>query len=161
MTDATRPADSALGYAAASLRLADLVGRARTEVRVYANDLDGRVYATDPVLEAVRAFLLRSPASHFAVLLRDETRLRLEGSRLTDLLGRLPSRAGVRVVRAEDTDLKEDLVVADGRVYFYPLRRDPPAEPVESRRDAAVLGKRLAEAWEFAEPSVEFRHLPV
>ena len=161
MTDAASPSPAPDALAAAAGRLAALIGRARSEVRIYAYDLDARLYAAEPVLEAARAFLLRSPSSRLAVLLRDETRLRLEGNRLVDLMQRLPSRTGLRVPRPEDTDLAEDLVVVDGHTYYYPLRRDPPAEPVESRRDAVVLAKRLAEAWEFAEVSMEFRHFTV
>lgn len=161
MTDTPQPTAFRDAFAAVSERLAGLIARARSDVRVYANDLDARLYAAEPVLEATRAFLLRGPTSHFAILIRDEGRLRVEGNRLVDLLKRLPSRASVRVTRPEDTDLNEDLLVVDDHTYYYPLRRDPPAEPVESRRDAIVLAKRLAEAWEFAEPSAEFRQFTV
>lgn len=161
MNDTSQPTTFRDAFAPVSERLAGLIARAHSEVRLFAFDLDGRLYAAEPVLEATRAFLLRGPTSHFAVLIRDESRLRLEGNRLVDLLKRLPSRAAVRVTRPEDTDLNEDLLVVDGHTYYYPLRRDPPAEPVESRRDATVLAKRLAEAWDFAEPSVEFRQFTV
>lgn len=161
MTD--EPADRVPrdAFTLAAAQLARVFDAARWDVRLYSQDLDGRVYAAEPVVAAARGFLLRGPSSHLTVLVRDESRLRLEGNRLVDLLQRLPSRAGLRVPRPEDSDLNEDLVVVDGLVYYYPLRRDPPAGPVESRRDAAVLGKRLADAWELAEPSVEFRQLTV
>jgi hypothetical protein len=150
-------------FAAAAEELARLFDRARWDVRLYSHDLDSRVYATEGMLEAVRAFLLRSPKSHLRILLQDESRIRMEGSRLVDLLQRLPSRASVRAAKPEDRDdnpLGDDLVLIDEGVYFRPLTRgdDDSHAPVESRRDATVLAQRFAELWDHAEPSVEFRH---
>jgi len=36
-------------------------------------ELDGRVYAAEPVLAAVRRFLLRSPKSQLQILIQDES----------------------------------------------------------------------------------------
>ena len=150
-------------FATAAEQLARLFDGARWDVRVYSLDLDGRVYAAEPVLAAVRSFLLRSPKSQLQILLQDESRIRMEGSRLIDLLQRLPSRAAVRTPTAEQGDaarLGDDVVVIDERVYFRPLTRsdDDRHAPVESRRDAVVLAQRFTDLWDQSEPSVEFRH---
>jgi len=163
MTDepkATAPLDF---YAAAAAELTRLFDAARWDVRLYSHDLDGRVYATEEVLDAVRRFLLRSPKSQLRILLQDESRVRLEGSRLIDLLQRLPSRATVRAAPAEQSDetrLGNDVVVLDEEVYFRPLTRtdDDRHAAVESRRDAVVLAQRFLDLWDKSEPSVEFRH---
>ena len=150
-------------FTVASETLAQLFDAARWDVRLYSHDLDSRVYASEGMLEAVRQFLLRSPKSQLRILLQDESRVRMEGSRLVDLLQRLPSRASVRVVTAEqgeETRLGSDVAVIDEEVYVRPLMRgdgDSHA-PVESRRDAAILAQRFLEVWDHAEPSVEFRH---
>lgn len=149
-------------FAQAAAQLAQLFAAARWDVRLYTRDLDSRVYAAEPVLEAVREFLLRSPKSRLRILLLDESRVRMEGSRLIDLLQRLPSRAAVHTPAAERVDdarLGDDVVVADEARYLRPLVRDVdgPA-PVESRRESAVLGQRFDELWDHSEPSVEFRH---
>ena len=55
MTDepkATAPLDF---YAAAAAELTRLFDAARWDVRLYSHDLDGRVYATEEVLDAVKA----------------------------------------------------------------------------------------------------------
>jgi hypothetical protein len=159
--DAPKPRDF---FAAAVEQLARLFDVARWDVHLYSLDLDGRVYAAEPVLAAVRRFLLRSPKSQLQILLQDESRVRMEGSRLIDLLQRLPSRAAVRTPPAEQGDaarLGDDVVVIDERVYFRPLARgeDDRHAPVESRRDAAVLVQRFTDLWDQSGPSVEFRHL--
>lgn len=152
-------------FARTAEQLARLFDGARWDVLVYTRDLDSRLYAAEPVLEAVRQFLLRSPKSHLRILLLDESRVRMEGSRLIDLLQRLPSRAAVHTPAAghgEDARLGEDLVVIDEGVYFRPTARGDDAHgPVESRRDAVVLAQRFTELWDQSVPSVEFRHLPL
>ncbi len=150
-------------YAAAADELTRLFDAARWDVRLYSHDLDSRVYATEGMLEAVRRFLLRSPKSQLRILLQDESRVRLEGSRLIDLLQRLPSRATVRaapVEQSDETRLGGDVAVFDEAVYFRPLTRteDDRHAAVESRRDATVLAQRFLEVWDHSEPSVEFRH---
>jgi hypothetical protein len=149
-------------FAQAATQLARLFETARWDVRLYTHDLDSRVYATEPMLEAVRQFLLRSPKSALRILLLDESRVRMEGSRLIDLLQRLPSCAAVHtpaVERVDDARLGDDVVVVDETRYLRPLARggDGPA-PVESRRESAVLAQRFDELWDHSEPSVEFRH---
>jgi hypothetical protein len=158
--DARAPRDF---FAAAAEQLAGLFDAARWDVRLYSLELDGRVYAAEPVLAAVRRFLLRSPKSQLQILLQDESRVRMEGSRLIDLLQRLPSRSAVRTPTAEQGDaarLGDDVAVIDERIYFRPLTRgdDDRHAPVESRRDAAVLAQRFTDLWDQSEPSVEFRH---
>lgn len=150
-------------FANATEQLVRLFDSARWDVLVYTRDLDSRIYAAEPVLEAVRQFLLRSPKSHLRILLLDESRVRMEGSRLIDLLQRLPSRAAVHtpaVEQVEEPRLGDDVVVVDESVYFRPAtRRDDAQVPVESRRDAAVLAQRFSDLWDQSEPAVEFRHL--
>lgn len=150
-------------FATAAEHLGRLFDAARWDVRLYSRDLDSRVYATEPVLTAVRQFLLRSPKSHLRILLQDESRVRMEGSRLIDLLQRLPSRAAVHTPapdQGDDARLGDDLVVVDEEIYFHPLTRgdDDRPGPVESRRDAVVLAQRFSDLWDQSEPSVEFRH---
>jgi hypothetical protein len=164
MTDGPNGSPPLDFYAAAAAELARLFDAARWDVCLYSHDLDGRVYATEEVLEAVRRFLLRSPKSQLRIILQDESRVRLEGSRLIDLLQRLPSRATVRAAPTEQSDEKRlgsDVVVLDEEVYFRPLARteDDRHAAVESRRDAVVLAQRFLEVWDRSEPSVEFRHL--
>jgi hypothetical protein len=144
----------------ASERLAVLLASARADVRIYTRDLDPRVYATEPMLAAARQFLLRGPQVRLDILVQDDGRLRADGNRLIDLLQRLPSRTGVRVPLPEQTDFVEDTVLIDDRIYIRPLIRDRAgkAEPVESRAEMARLIQRFTDLWEFAEPSVEFRH---
>jgi hypothetical protein len=150
-------------FAVAAEQLAQLLDAARWDVRLFSRDLDSRVYAAEPVLEAVRRFLLRSPKSHLRILVQDESRVRMEGSRLIDLLQRLPSRAVVHATAAEqgdDTRLGDDVVIVDETLYFRPLTRrdDDRHAPIESRRDAAALAQRFTDLWDQSEPSVEFRH---
>lgn len=149
-------------FSQAGAQLARLFDAARWDVRLWSQDLDSRIYATEPMLEAVRQFLLRSPKSRLRILLLDESRVRMEGSRLIDLLQRLPSRAAVHTPAAERGDesrLGEDVVVVDAARYFRPLARDDDGSgPVESRRESAVLAQRFDELWDHSEPSVEFRH---
>jgi hypothetical protein len=163
MTEEQAPSAPSDFFATAAEQLAQLFDAALWDVRLYSVDLDGRVYAAEPVLAAVRRFLLRSPKSQLQILLLDESRVRMEGSRLIDLLQRLPSRAAVRTPVAEQVDaarLGDDVLVIDESTYFRPLARggDDRNAPVESRRDAVVLAQRFADLWDQAEPSVEFRH---
>lgn len=150
-------------FAVAADQLARLFASAHWDVRLFSRDLDSRIYATEPVLAAVRQFLLRSPKSQLRILLQDESRVRMEGSRLIDLLQRLPSRAAVHTPapdQGDDSRLGDDVVVVDESLYFRPLARgdgDGHA-PVESRRDAVVLAQRFSDLWDQSEPSVEFRH---
>jgi hypothetical protein len=150
-------------FVVAAEQLARLFDAARWDVRLYSHDLDSRVYATELMLTAVRQFLLRSPKCQLRILLQDESRVRMEGSRLIDLLQRLPSRAAVRAASSEQTDdarLGDDVVIVDEQVCFRPLRRaeDGGQAPVGSRRDAVVLAQRFTDLWDQSEPSVEFRH---
>jgi hypothetical protein len=159
--DSSAPGDF---FTEAATQLARLVDSARWDVRLWSRDLDGRVYAAEPVLETVRRFLLRGPKSQLRILLLDESGVRMQGSRLIDLLQRLPSRAAVHTPaaeQAEDARLGDDLVVVDECRYFRPLARGDGGQqgPIESRRDAAVLAQRFADLWDQSEPSVEFRHL--
>lgn len=162
MTDASATTAPQDFFAAAATQLAQLFESAHRDVCLYSRDLDSRVYAAEPVLAAVRQFLLRSPRSQLRILVQDESRVRMEGSRLIDLLQRLPSRAAVHTPPAEhgeDTRLGDDVIVVDESVYFRPLRRDDDRHaPVASRRDAAVLAQQFTELWDRAEPSLEFRH---
>lgn len=163
MTDESMVSPSRDFFARAAEQLARLFDSARWDVRLYTRDLDSRIYAAEPVLEAVRQFLLRSPKSHLRILLQDESRIRMEGSRLIDLLQRLPSRAAVHIPateQGEDARLGDDVVVVDESVYFRPATRgDDEHAPVESRRDAVVLAQRFTDLWDQSEPSIEFRHL--
>jgi len=164
MTDGLNETPPLDFYAAAAAELERLFDAARWDVRLHSHDLDSRVYATEAVLEAVRRFLLRSPKCQLRILLQDESRVRLEGSRLIDLLQRLPSRAAVRAAPLEQSDetrLGDDVAVFDEEVYFRPLTRtkDDRHAAVESRRDAVVLAQRFLDLWDKSEPSVEFRHL--
>ena len=148
-------------FAAAAEELARLFDAARWDVRLYSQDLDGRIYAAESVLEAVRQFLLRSPKSQLRILLQDEGHVRMQGSRLVDLLQRLPSRAAVYTPAMEYVDearLGDDVVVVDETRYLRPLARggDGPVT-IESRRDSVVLAQRFDELWDQSEPSVEFR----
>jgi hypothetical protein len=146
--------------AKASERLAVLLASARTDVRIYARDLDPRVYATEPMLASARQFLLRGPQVRLDILVQDDSRLRADGNRLIDLLQRLPSRTGVRVPLPEQTDFIDDILLVDDRIYLRPLVRDRAgaSQPVESRAEMARLTQRFTDLWEFAEPSAEFRH---
>lgn len=146
--------------AKASERLAVLLASARADVRIYTRDLDPRVYATEPMLAAARQFLLRGPQVRLDILVQDDSRLHADGNRLIDLLQRLPSRTGVRVPLPEQTDFTDDTLLIDDRIHLRPLVRDRAgaSQPVESRAEMARLIQRFTNLWEFAEPSVEFRH---
>jgi len=144
--------------AAASL---NLVAQARRELLLLSRHLDGVIYDTPEMGQAIRDFALRSRGARMRVLVKDPARAVRDSHRIIGLAQRLSSFIEIRVPPPEFADYNSAFLVADRTGYIHRHLSDRYESVVEFNASAHATGlaREFNTMWEGALPDPSVRRL--
>lgn len=136
-----------------------LLSTARREFCAFTRDLEIRWLGADPVIDAMRAFALRSPQSRIRITTLEVRPPVRDGHRLLALAQRLSSKIELRVPDRQHRDEVHGYAVADRQGFIYrPLADRLDGEwSVDAPRRARERGKGFDEVWATAAPDPNLR----
>ena len=143
---------------------AQVITRARREIRVFTRDLEATLYAHPAIVEAMRAFATSGRGPQVRILVVEPERLHAEGHALLPLAQRLSSVFALRTpVDPEDRQAAESYLVADEAAYvFRPLAtRFEGSACLDGPARARQLAQAFDRRWERARELTELRALGV
>ena len=150
------------GSVAFAAKAAEILAAARSEVWLFSEALDRRVYASEEFAEAVKAFLLRTERARLRLLLNQPQAALRQAPRLIELARRLTSRVEIRESPEEKRQsLRGEWLIADRHLLLERHAADAlqsqywPQAPGRTHQRAQAF----EELWGESEPAQESRAL--
>lgn len=140
-----------------------LAGLARRQLAIFTHELEPQLYDDAEFLEAARQLALAGRGARVRILLKDSTRMRLNGSRLVALARQLPSYMEFRKPHADYMGLNETFVVADERGLLHRKLADrwEGSADLDDPARAREKLKLFEEIWQRSNADPEARQLRV
>lgn len=137
---------------------------ARKRILIYDWQLNPSVYDKECMLEAARQLAIRHANTYIRILLGDTEPIRADGSRMLDLVRRLPSSMEIRL-RAEQLagDLRSYMLVDDTSCVYCQVWHDLNACMLEEGNPFRVreLAAEFSRAWEQSAADPGLRQLSI
>ncbi|MBI2383698.1 MAG: hypothetical protein HYV18_06495 [Gammaproteobacteria bacterium] len=149
------------GVAAFAQRAAELVAGARNTLDVLSCELDRRIYGSEEFLQNLRKFVLQHRHARLRVLLNAPARALAGGNRLVEFGRAMSSFIEFRELPPERLDVREECVVADGRLLLVkaaPEQLNAKFYP-DSPHLARLKLKDFDALWNESPPAQELRDL--
>lgn len=150
-----------VGLAQNIAALADLVGGTRRQLAILSYRLEPALYGAEPVIDAVRAFVLNHERTRVRILVNQPDLAMRRAHRLVELARRLSSRIEFRELTEERRGIVDDCVITDVEGVW---RRERP-EQLESRLfrhaplEARLQLRRFDPLWDESPPARAFTEL--
>lgn len=141
--------------------ITQLFSQAQQHICIYSPTLQPLLYDTDPVLDALKNFALRSPRSLARILIHDTRTLTQHPHRMLELGHRLSSRIEFRRTHTDFSDRLDEFVLID-QVGFF---KRPNAEHYAALccfmdpQQTTELEKFFLQAWDHSEIDHELRSM--
>jgi hypothetical protein len=163
-TDNANQAEAVEGAAAFAAKAVQMTGGAVKDLRLFSEALDGRLWGSSDLADALRAFLLRSDFARLRILVNEAQSAVRNSPRLIELGRRLSSRVELRQPPYERRqNYRGEYLVADRSVLLE--RREPGALTAKFWVQApAVIQLQITsfdELWDQSEPPMETRSLGI
>lgn len=140
-----------------------LITSAHQQLRILSQELDRRIWSDPGIVEALRAFAVRSQRAELRILVKQPQRAAQRGHYLVELARRLPSRIAIHELNEEHHGFVEEFTIADEYALLHKRQADDldaqwyAHAPMDARR----MGRRFDALWEASSPARELAVLGI
>jgi hypothetical protein len=133
----------------------EVIGCARTAIRVFDASLTGRAFDTPARAETLRLFLVAGRAHRLLLALHEPESLMRDCPRLISLLRQFPMQVEIHRTLAQARNATDAFVLADDHSVWHQLHVTQPRAIValHSPPDAVPIAQRFEEIWDLSEPA--------
>ena len=144
------------GLAESLAAIDEVVGAARSAIRIFDTTLSNRGFNSPGLAEKLRDFLVSGRAHRIFIALHDTALLERENPRLLMLLRQFPMSIEIHRTLAQARNANDPFVVADDHSVWHQLHFEQPRAIValHSPADALPIMQRFDEIWQLSEPAV-------
>jgi len=134
----------------------EVIGQARTTLRLFDVSLSNRGYNSPKRIEALRTFLVAGRAHRLLIALHEPETLERDCPRLLMLLRQYPMSIEIHRTLAQARNAMDPFIVADDHSVWHQHHYEQPRATValHSPADASPIAQRFDEIWEQSEPAV-------
>ncbi len=138
-------------------QLAILVEDARSEISLFAPQLDGQLFNTGRLSRALASFAARQRHGQVRILVEDTAILMRDNDRLVGLRRRLSDFVAIHQVGEEHRGMREMFLVVDHRRYLHQQDITTPELilDIQDSHGATMLANRFEQWWQRSEPITE------
>lgn len=138
-----------------------MVKQAHRSIDLLTPDLEPQVFDQGPLITALKQLALKSRIARIRILLQDNSLVRTQGHRLTELAQRLTSTIEIRKPDKEFAQYPESFLLVDDCGYLHRGLADryEATACFNNRLQVAQLENVFVEAWEAGEPDIELARL--
>ena len=135
-------------------QLALLAAEARSEISLFAPQLDGQLFNTGHLSRALASFAARQRHGQIRILVEDIAVLLRDNDRLVGLRRRLSDFIAIRQVSEEHLGMREMFLVVDHRRYLHQPDITTPESILDTQdsHGAVMLASRFEQWWQRSEP---------